>query len=155
MTRAVSIAEVDKRAAALLEACRQSGLRMTSQRQEIFLEVAKTGEHPDAETIFQRVRARLPNISLDTVYRNLAQLERLGMLSRVDPLCGRARFDANSDSHHHFICVDCEAIIDIYLDNKEQIEPPRAASALGDIQSLHLQVRGRCAACRKKQTGPI
>ena len=150
MTDAIAAKEVEKRIEILVDACRNAGLRMTSQRLEIFKEVAQTGEHPDAETVFSRVRKSIPNISLDTVYRNLTQLEQLGILSRVDPLCGRARFDANSDTHHHFVCVRCHAVIDFYLKENEKIVVPQMGERLGEVQSLHLQARGLCRTCRAK-----
>ena len=151
MTKTVSSAEIKKRVQSLSDACRDAGLRMTQQRLEIFRAVARTGEHPDAETVHTRVRRRLPNISLDTVYRNLAQLEHLGLLSRVDLLCGRARFDANSDHHHHFVCVVCERVIDIYLSEEETLSLPRQSNRFGEAASLHLQVRGVCNDCQKKK----
>ncbi len=151
MTHTVSTAEIEQRVSALTEACQAAGLRMTRQRLEIFREVARTGEHPDAETVHSRVRRRLPNVSLDTVYRNLTQLEQLGLLSRVDPLCGRARFDANPAEHHHFVCVVCEKVTDVYLTETERISVPRQTERLGEVSSMHLQIRGVCNDCRKRK----
>jgi Fur family peroxide stress response transcriptional regulator len=120
-------------------------MRMTHQRMEIFREVAQTDEHPDAEVIFKRVRERMPTVSHDTVYRTLASLEEIGLVSRVDPVCGRARYDANTDEHHHFICTECGAISDVYL--KKEIPLPEGVGNLGSAKSLHLQVRGICHQC--------
>lgn len=145
MKKAPSI-DIEQRMEALLEACHAAGLRMTHQRMEIFREVAGTGEHPDADTIFQRVRKRLPTVSHDTVYRTLASLEEMGLVSRVDPVCGRARYDANGDDHHHFICTGCGAITDIYLNQEPPL--PEGIETLGDVESLHLQVRGICHNCK-------
>ncbi|MDF7826588.1 transcriptional repressor [Pontiellaceae bacterium B12227] len=138
--------DIEQRLANLTEACRATGMRVTHQRLEIFREVAKTSEHPDADTIFQRVRKRLPTVSHDTVYRTLASLEEMGLISRVDPARGGARYDANCDKHHHFVCTECGAITDIYL----QYEPPlpEGIENLGDVESLHLQVRGICQNCK-------
>ncbi len=138
--------QIEERLEQLTAVCRARGMRMTHQRMEIFRETAGTGEHPDAETIFQRVRKRLPTISQDTVYRTLASLEEMGLVSRVDPACGRARFDANTDRHHHFVCTRCGSITDIYLKNEPS--PPEGIENLGDVESLHLQVRGICLNCK-------
>jgi len=138
--------DVEHRLEHLTEVCRSSGMRMTHQRMEIFREVAATGEHPDADTIFKRVRKKLPMISHDTVYRTLASLEEAGLINRVDPACGRARFDANTDEHHHFICKQCGSITDVYLN----IEPtlPEGIETIGSVESLHLQIRGVCKNCK-------
>lgn len=145
--KATDSTEVERRLERLKNACRKTGLRMTHQRIEIFREVAQTGEHPDADTIFQRVREKMPTISHDTVYRTLASLEEIGLISRVDSIGGRARFDANCDKHHHFVCRKCGTITDIYLDELPAL--PEAIGNLGSAESLHVQVRGICHNCER------
>jgi hypothetical protein len=62
-----------------------SGVKLTAQRLEIFRELAATADHPDAETLFRAVQARLPTVSLDTVYRTLWMLHDLGLVSTLGP----------------------------------------------------------------------
>ena len=59
---------VERRMAHFETVCRDSGIKLTHQRLEIFREVAQTGDHPDAEKVYQGVRERMPTVSLDTVY---------------------------------------------------------------------------------------
>ncbi len=143
-------AQVEQRLEHLRLACRNAGLRMTRQRLEIFREVAKSNEHPDAETIFKRVRKKMLTVSLDTVYRTLASLEETGLVSRVETVAGRARYDANDDTHHHFVCTRCGRISDIYLEKEPPI--PEGIEELGSAESLHMQVRGVCHDCRNQPT---
>ena len=63
--------------------CKELGLRITRQRQEIFRAVAQSNAHPSAETVFLQVRESLPNVSLDTVYRTLSSLEEMGLLHQL------------------------------------------------------------------------
>ena len=140
--------EVEARLDRLKSACREQGLRMTHQRLEIYREVARTGEHPDAETIFKRVRDRMPMISHDTVYRTLAFLEALGSVTRIDSAGGRARFDANTDEHHHFVCSECGSVSDVYIN--EPIPLPGGIEELGRAESRHVQIRGVCNNCMSK-----
>jgi Fur family peroxide stress response transcriptional regulator len=51
----------------LKEQIRNAGVKLTHQRMEIFREVAMSEDHPDVERIYQKVRERLPSVSLDTV----------------------------------------------------------------------------------------
>ncbi|MEN8255817.1 MAG: Fur family transcriptional regulator [Verrucomicrobiota bacterium] len=141
--------EVEQRLEQLKEACREDGLRMTHQRMEIFRVVAQTEEHPGVETIFKRVREKLPTVSHDTVYRTLASLEGMGLVSRVDPAGSRARYDANRDIHHHFVCTKCGLISDLYLNEEPPL--PEGIENLGNAESLHLQVRGVCHNCGNNQ----
>jgi len=99
--------EVERRVSLFSQALRQSGLRLTHQRLEVAREIASSDTHPDVEAIYRGVRDRVPTISLDTVYRTLAALIELGLISRVNATAGPARYDANRTQHHHFVCTRC------------------------------------------------
>jgi Fur family peroxide stress response transcriptional regulator len=144
---AVSKEKVRDRMDAFMEMCRRSGTRATHQRREVFREVARTEEHPDVETIYGRVRKRIPTVSLDTVYRTLSLLEERGLLRRVEVFSGPARFDANTDSHHHFICTRCGLVRDFADEQMGGLEVPEEVSSWGKVRSVHVQVRGICADC--------
>jgi len=133
------------------DACKKAGIRVTPQRVEVFRQVACTEEHPDAETVFRRVRRRLTTVSLDTVYRTLDLLEDFGLISRVDVLCDRARFDANRERHHHFVCVRCGAVHDFVHPGWDRSTVPEAVKAMGDVRSMHVQFRGLCSRCAAQE----
>jgi Fe2+ or Zn2+ uptake regulation protein len=87
-------AKTEARVAGFLAACREHGIKATHQRIEIVRELASTEDHPDAESIYERVQERIPTISLDTVYRTLRLLEDNDIISRVgsmDGVCGSTR----------------------------------------------------------------
>jgi Fur family peroxide stress response transcriptional regulator len=129
---------------------RRSGAKLTHQRLEIFREVAKSRDHPDAETIYQGVRQRVPTISLDTVYRTLWLFIDLGLLTTVGPQRERVRFDANMSSHHHFGCMKCGMIRDFYCEEFDQLKIPDALETLGAVEKTQVEVRGVCQRCSKK-----
>jgi len=97
-------------------------MKLTHQRIEIFREVARTGDHPDAETIFKRVRKRIPTVSLDTVCRTLWMLNDVGLISTLGSQRGRVRFDGNASPHHHFICTKCGKAGDFYSKEFDDLE---------------------------------
>lgn len=140
--------QVEKRVADFAATCRRQGIKATHQRMEILRELASTGEHPDAETIYTRVRKRIPAISLDTVYRTLRMLEEKGVISRVPSMQDRARFDANMDRHHHFVCETCGQIADFTSAALDGFAPPPEVAALGRVESVHIELRGRCKSCK-------
>jgi Fur family transcriptional regulator, peroxide stress response regulator len=148
----VTQSEIDRRKAVFSEACRKAGMKLTHQRSEIFTEVAGSEEHPDAETIFERVRRRVPAISLDTVYRTLSTLEKLGVISRVYLTCDRARFDANTRPHHHFICEECGLIRDFVLPEVDNLHLPDEVQSWGPIRSIHLELRSVCRECADRNS---
>lgn len=130
--------------------CREAGAKVTHQRLEIFREVAETLDHPDAETIYRRVRERLPTVSLDTVYRTLWLLVDLGMIQTLGMGRERARFDANLDPHHHFICEQCGLTRDFYSKDFDELALPDALGDIGRVKATHVEARGICLECARK-----
>ena len=120
----------EKRLAVFHNACHDRGLRVTPQRLDVYSELARSGDHPTAETIHRRVSERLPTITLDTVYRTLGTLEEVGLVTRLSVMGGSARFEANMDRHHHFVCSRCGYTLDVYSPKLDRVRldnelPPR------------------------------
>jgi Fur family peroxide stress response transcriptional regulator len=139
--------EIERRLNEFMEACRKADVKITFQRIEIFREVASTEEHPDAESVYERVRKRIPTISIDTVYRTLAFLEKLKLVSKVRTLSDRARFDANTHPHHHFVCSRCGLIKDFQSPEAIQFHVPAEVLTWGSVHSVHVELSGICSAC--------
>ena len=56
-------------------------IKYSRQREAIVNFLKDRKDHPTADFIYRHIREEYPNISLGTVYRNLALLEELGMVS--------------------------------------------------------------------------
>jgi Fur family peroxide stress response transcriptional regulator len=131
------------------QVCRGAGVKLTHQRMEIFREVAQSGDHPDAETIYRGVRTRIPTVSLDTVYRALWLLSDLGLITTLGASRERTRFDANLRRHHHFVCVRCGLTRDFYSDAFDELTLPRSIRAIGRVETTHVEARGVCRECAR------
>jgi Fur family peroxide stress response transcriptional regulator len=140
---------VDARLKALEDVCRRVGANVTHQRREVLRVIVETDSHPDARTVFRRVRERMPTISFDTVYRTLSFLEEHRLISRVRLTGERARFDGNHRRHHHFICTTCGRIDDFESETLDVMELPREATKLGTAAARQLQVFGVCRRCAR------
>ena len=79
-----------------------SGLRMTRQRQEVYRTLMQEPNHPTANDVFMRVKDRLPNISLATVYNCLEALVQHGVIRQVNFDRESSRFCPNLEEHGHF-----------------------------------------------------
>jgi Fur family transcriptional regulator, peroxide stress response regulator len=139
--------EIDRRIKNFEKICRTQGVKLTHQRLEIFREVAESDEHPDAEKVYQGVRKRIQTVSLDTVYRTLWLLTDLGLVKTLEPSSGRARFDANLDRHHHFVCKKCGLTKDIFNKDYDDLKVPKSINSLGQAQTTHVEIRGICLGC--------
>ena len=145
--------EVTRRLERFRAAARKAGIKLTHQRLEIFREVASTKDHPDAEAVFSGVRGRIPTVSLDTVYRTLWLLEDLGLIETLGPRRERARFDANLNCHHHFICEHCGLVRDLENGEFDELDVPPVVERLGSVSRVSVEVRGTCRECAKKRGG--
>lgn len=99
-----------------------SSYRMTHQRRVILDIVTENAGHWTADEVFLKVRRRLPNISLATVYRNLEVLSSIGLISKLDMAGNQKRFDGNQDDHYHVRCTNCGRIDDIPQDAVTSLE---------------------------------
>jgi Fur family peroxide stress response transcriptional regulator len=141
----------DRKLEEFVAMCRRAGLKATQQRMEIFRELMRSTEHPDAETLCKRVRQRVPSLSLDTLYRTLRMLEEKGVIHRVRWGGERARFDPDTKPHHHFICTVCGRIEDVHTDAFDHLPTPVEVEDIGQVDTTYIELRGRCRSCQEKE----
>jgi Fe2+ or Zn2+ uptake regulation protein len=100
---------------ALRQALESAGLRCTPQRLAVYDHLGSALHHPTAEEVYQTVRMQIPRISLATVYKALEALVAIGVASRLTASdgAGPARYDARSDAHYHFRCLNTGAVHDL------------------------------------------
>src|SRR5256885_11188151 len=96
----------------LAELLRERGYRATSQRIVIHETLRDAGRHLTAEQVLSMVGARLPGISLPTVYATLEVLQELGLIRRVHTPT-KLLFDPRSDEHAHALCRRCGRVEDV------------------------------------------
>lgn len=91
-------------------------------------------------------------ISLKTVYQVLNDLRELGEIQVLDD-GGASRFDPNVDEHHHMVCVSCNAIFDVEIDDRA-IRPSLVSLRHGEeavrsfvVSAVEVTFRGTCGDC--------
>jgi Fur family peroxide stress response transcriptional regulator len=146
----VSQKDIEQRMARFERECRNSGFKLTHQRAEIFREVAQTGDHPDAEKIYLRVRKRMPTVSKDTIYRTLWWLKDLGLITMLGPPRVQSRFDANLSQHHHFVCTQCGLTRDFCSDEFDRLRSPNSIRSIGRTEQIQVEALGICRNCATK-----
>ena len=91
----------------------------SKQREAILHELRGRCDHPTASQVYDGVRQVIPNISLGTVYRNLASLVESGEILSVTVGDGYEHFDGDKSFHLHLHCKSCGAIIDSRVDQNK------------------------------------
>lgn len=94
-------------------------MRNYSKQREAILKVLRNSKsHPTALQVYDEVRKEIPNISLGTVYRNLAVLVEDGEILSVVVGDGNDHFDGDNSFHLHLHCKKCGSITDVPVDDK-------------------------------------
>lgn len=119
-----------------------TAVRRSRKREAIYEALRSTKSHPSAEWVYARVKADIPDLSLGTVYRNLARFTQEGRAIRVATVDGQERFDADVTAHAHFICRLCGGVADVFG------APPIAFPQVeGAIDGYQLNYHGVCRRC--------
>ena len=110
-----------------------------------------TTSHPSAEMVYEMLQKEHPDISLATVYRNLARFKNQGLVCSVATVHGVERFDAMTHPHVHFICSSCDAVIDLpQMEIPESLSAEAEASSGCRVQDCRLTFTGLCGKCASK-----
>ncbi len=121
--------------------------RMTEQRRLILQVLRSTTSHPTADWVYERVRERLPNVSLGTIYRNLRALVVMGEALELNYGSGHDRFDGNPKPHYHFRCDACGKVYDIPLPYDVQLDAAASKLFSGTVRGHRLEFYGTCSEC--------
>jgi Fe2+ or Zn2+ uptake regulation protein len=126
---------------------REMGYRVTHQRRIILEELKKMDSHPTAKEVYEVVRARLPNISLGTVYRNLSVLEELNLIQKIQ-YDHTSHYDGDFEKHYHLKCVECEGVYNVHPSVINALDTRLLESQGFELLDYKLELYGRCPICR-------
>lgn len=127
---------------------RAMGLKVTPQRQVTFDYLVSSVNHPTAEEIYLEVRKKLPHIPLTSIYRILDQFHDLGVIRKVPSKNSTRRYEANVLPHHHLVCLHCDGIWDIPIEDFASPSLPESNSTGFRISHSEIYFYGRCAECK-------
>ena len=126
-----------------------------SRKREAILEaICATDTHPTAEWVYQRLKAEFPDLSLGTVYRNIAQFKSAGRIRSVGVVNGQERLDGDTAPHAHFVCSGCGAVLDLKRDFLPREVNEEVGKIFGlEVENHELVFRGKCNHCMRKHPG--
>ncbi len=151
---------------ALQPATRIQMQRLTRQRNAVFSAFSDTGRVLTAPQILAHAREIVPEISLSTVYRQVAQLLADGHIAKVELPGEPARYevacgpDAHAHSlhggpdaahhHHYFHCSKCGQVFMLHAcPGPMEDLAPKGFRVMSHEVTLH----GLCAPCAKAGAG--
>lgn len=138
----------------LIDKLRQKGYKITPQRQEILDTLLDCG-HKSAEEIHSQIQVKYPNISLDTVYRNLNTLKELGIIISVYFADGKQRFEFvdGEKHHHHLVCLKCGAFEEVDFCPLEFLDCKKLKDKNFQIERHNFEIFGYCSSCKHNRGG--
>ena len=133
----------------LQDALRAAGRRLTPQRRLILQVLEESEGHLDADALYNRVKARDPNVSLATVYRTLTVLREMGLVEAHRLGQDHGHYEAvHKEPHYHFTCMRCGKVIEFDTSLMAQVEQELCEQEGVHVTNAHLHVSGYCAQCR-------
>ncbi len=132
--------------AALADALRRGGLRLTRPRRAVHAALRDLGGHRSADEVHAALAAAGTRVSRMTVYNALSDLLRAGVVQRADAGPGRALFEAGGAWHHHLLCRTCGGIEDVpcVRGRRPCLSLP---AAFGRAEEAQVIFRGVCRRC--------
>ena len=124
--------------------CGKHGWKRTVQRRAVFTYLCGNREHPTVDTVWRCVRATVPDVSLDSVYRILDDFAGAGVIRRLEG-AKVIRYDADTRPHEHFVCSRCGRIDDFACVDADLVTAQ--CRDFGRVDVVEVTVHGVCHAC--------
>ena len=131
----------------VLDIVRKQGGRITSSRRLLLRALFDSPSHHTAEDLAVEVQKQAPDIHLSTIYRNLEELERLGVIVHAHLGHGPATYHLAASAHGHFVCEECGKMIEAPDPLFRGLAKEAKARFGFTIDPHHFAMLGHCADC--------
>jgi Fur family transcriptional regulator, ferric uptake regulator len=134
------------------DSLKQRGIRLTRQRQLLLDLLDGTGQHLDAESLYQLAHAKDPKLNRVTVYRTLKLLKEGGLVDELDLMhqTGDQHFyeTRTKQEHAHIICLRCGKVEEFFGDPLSRLRRQVEEHFGFQILIARTEVGGYCAHCQ-------
>ena len=138
---------------ALVDLLRSEGARVTTARRLVLTALVRGGDHPTAEDLLASVRELAPDIHESTLYRNLDELERLGVVVHTHLGHGPATYHLASDAHAHLVCEVCGDAVEVPSELLADFADGVQRRLRFTLRPHHFAVLGLCQRCSESGAG--
>ncbi len=133
----------------IIQRLQEKGMRLTSQRLAVIDVLVRKGHlHPGVRFIHKEAKKKCPGLSLSSVYANISELSRYGIIKSLEFDGKENRCEGNLEEHVNLICEHCGKISDFDLPAAlNQKEVARQTGFM--ITRNRLEYYGYCEECTK------
>src|SRR6201992_868959 len=130
----------------------KNGVRLTRQRKILLDLIDKTGQHLDAERLFQMAKERDPKLNRVTVYRTLKLLKEGGLVDELDLMhqAGEQHYyeTRRKQEHAHIICLGCGKGEEFFGEPLQRLRKQIETHFGFQVLLARTEVGGYCAHCQ-------
>ncbi len=136
----------------LLKKLKENNLKNTPNRRAVIGLFLREGASLSPRRVRGLLRKKIPKLGLPTVYRILDELERIGVLAKVQSEDRKLHYSICSmpenRHHHHFICKKCRKVKEVEYCNFEEVSR-FIRDKLKCVAETHtMQIGGLCERCK-------
>jgi Fur family transcriptional regulator, ferric uptake regulator len=131
---------------------KEKGVRLTRQRQILLELIDKTGDHLDAERLYQLAKIQDPKLNRVTVYRTLKMLKAGGLVDELDLMHygGDQHYYESrlKQEHAHVVCLRCGKVEEFFGDVLQKMRKQVEAHFGFQVVLARTEVGGYCSHCQ-------
>lgn len=134
------------------DSLKSRGVRLTRQRQILLDLIDRSGQHLDAERLYELAKEQDPKLNRVTVYRTLKLLKEGGLVDELDLLHfsgDQHYYETRMKAEHaHIICLRCGTVEEFFGEALQRMRRQIEAQFGFQILLARTEVGGYCAHCR-------
>ena len=134
------------------DSLQQRGMRLTRQRKILLDLIDQSGQHLDADRLYQLAREKDPKLNRVTVYRTLKLLKAGGLVDELDLMHhdGDQHYYETrlKQEHAHVICLRCGKIEEFFGDLLQEMRDQIESHFGFKIVLARTEVGGYCSHCQ-------
>lgn len=131
---------------------KEKGVRLTRQRRILLELIDRTGQHLDAERLYQMAREKDPRMNRVTVYRTLKLLKQGGLVDELDLMhySGDQHYyeTRTKQEHAHVVCLGCGKVEEFFGEPLQRLRRQIEAHFGFQILLARTEVGGYCPHCQ-------
>jgi Fur family ferric uptake transcriptional regulator len=131
---------------------RARGVRLTRQRQLLLELIDKSGQHLDAESLYQMAHSRDPKLNRVTVYRTLKMLKEGGLVDELDLMHygGDQHYYETrlKQEHAHVVCLRCGKVEEFFGEPLARLRRQVETHFGFQILVARTEIGGYCPHCQ-------
>ncbi len=130
----------------------EQGMRLTRQRKILLDLIDRTGQHLDAERLYQMAKETDPKLNRVTVYRTLKLLKEGGLVDELDLMhqAGEQHYyeTRRKQEHAHVICLSCGKVEEFFGEPLQRLRRQIESHFGFQIVLARTEVGGYCSHCQ-------